>query len=145
MRVVDSLVTAAVCALLLYGAVWDAKRRLIPNLVPVTLGIIGIMLVFAPAVSYWQIPLSERIAGFALPTVTLLILHTLKKPVGGGDLKLTAALGFLLGLTHFAAVYALGGGMALVWAAVKRQKSVPLATFLFPGVTLWLTVILFVR
>lgn len=123
---------------MLFGAIWDARKRIIPDLVPIALGILGIITVFIPAISIWHVPLSVRIAGFALPTASLLILHMLGKPVGGGDFKLSAALGFLLGLSQFAFVYAIGCILAVIWAVVKKQKSVPLAVFLAIGVVVCL-------
>lgn len=138
MAAVDIFVGVSVCLILLCGAIWDARRRIIPDFVPIALGALGLILVIVPDISYWQVPLLERIAGLALPTATMLILHLLKKPVGGGDFKLSAALGFLLGLTQFAVAFVIGGVMALIWAAVKKQKSAPLAVFLAIGVAVCL-------
>lgn len=138
MDAADFIAGAFVCLVLLYGALCDARTRIIPDRVPIALGIIGLFTCLAPGNSIWQIPLSERIAGFALPTAIMLVLYLLKKPVGGGDLKLSAALGFLLGLTQFAMAYAIGGVIALVWAGIRKQKSVPLAVFLAIGVVICL-------
>lgn len=134
MGTADIMFTAVVLLFLLYGAVWDAKKRIIPDTVPVMLSVLGITAIFSRDIVLWQVPLFERIAGFAIPTAAMLVLYFIKKPVGGGDLKLSAALGFLLGLTQFAIAYAIGGVIALVWAAVKKQKSVPLGVFLSIGV-----------
>jgi Flp pilus assembly protein protease CpaA len=136
--IADSTVFVIVFLLLLYGAIWDAWKRIIPDIVHIALLMIGIAAVFAPANSIWSIPLFERMAGFALPVATMFTLHLLKGPVGGGDFKLSAVLGFLLGLTQFAAAYAIGGVTALVWAWIRKQKSVPLGTFLAIGVVLCL-------
>jgi leader peptidase (prepilin peptidase)/N-methyltransferase len=135
---IDILLGVIILSFMGYAAIWDAKKRIIPNLVPIMLLALGIAAVFLPKDSYWYVPLLSRVAGFALPTITLLVLHFLKKPVGGGDFKLSAALGFLLGLHYFAVAYLIGGMAALVWAKVKKQKSVPLAVFLMIGVVVCL-------
>ena len=138
MRLVDILLGANILLLMGYAAIWDAKCRIIPNIAPAALMALGIAAAFLPSDSYWAIPLLNRVAGFALPTVTLLTLHFLKKPVGGGDFKLCAALGVLLGLHFFAIAYLIGGIVAVVWARMKKQKSVPLAVFLMIGVVICL-------
>jgi prepilin signal peptidase PulO-like enzyme (type II secretory pathway) len=69
----------------------------------------------------------------------MLILHLHGKPVGGGDFKLSAALGLFLGLPQFAIAYTIGGVIAVVWACIKKEKSVPLAVFLAIGTILCLS------
>jgi prepilin signal peptidase PulO-like enzyme (type II secretory pathway) len=137
-HVTDSLVCVIVSIFLLYGAIWDARKRIIPDIVPIALFFIGIAAVFAPGDSMWNIPLSGRIAGFALPAFAMLFLYSCGKPVGGGDMKLSVTLGFLLGLTQFAIAYAIGGVIALAWAGIRKQKTVPLGTFLAIGVAVCL-------
>ncbi len=129
----DILLGGNILLLMICAAVWDVRKRIIPNIIPALLLAIGFSSSFLSGLYYWSIPLSERIAGFALPAITMLLLHFLKKPVGGGDFKLSAALGFVLGLPRFAVAYAVGGVIALVWALIKKQKSVPLAAFLAIG------------
>jgi Flp pilus assembly protein protease CpaA len=131
---VDILIGVYTLLLMWCAALRDAREREIPDMAPAMLMILGIASAFLPDHSYWAIPLPDRVAGFALPTAALYILYRLNKPVGGGDLKLCAALGLLLGLPRFAAVYLVGGVIALVWALVKKEKSVPLAVFLAIGV-----------
>jgi leader peptidase (prepilin peptidase)/N-methyltransferase len=129
----DCFLGINILLLMACAALWDVKKRIIPNIVPALLLGIGFSSSFLPEQFYWSVPLSERIAGCTLPAATLLILHFLKKPVGGGDFKLSAALGFVLGLPRFALAYAVGGAIALIWALIRRQKSVPLAAFLAIG------------
>ena len=130
----DVFIGITVCALLFYGAIWDARKRVIPDLVPISIFIISAITIVLPPSSFWHIPPSERVAGFILPAGVMLLLYALGKPVGGGDFKLSAALGLLLGLKQFALAYAVGGVIALIWALVKKRKSVPLAVFLAIGV-----------
>ena len=138
MMIVDGTIGLSVILLMAYGAIWDARKRIIPDIVPALLLFIGFAALFISGYSFWSIPLSDKMAGFVIPTMTMLTLQLFKKPVGGGDIKLSAALGFLLGLKLFAAVFTVGSILALVWALIRKQKSVPLGTFLAIGVVICL-------
>ena len=75
-------------SLLLVGAIFDCQKRLIPNTICALITIVG-LLVFHPA------QLMGPLA--ALP----LLAAAMHKPgsIGGGDIKFTAASGFVLGIT----------------------------------------------
>lgn len=114
---------------LLWAAFMDWKKRIIPDWIWISILLIG-------GVSAFLFPepaLPERIAGFLLPGVCLLLLAVKYSGVGGGDVKLTAALGFCFGLNALAAILFFALLPALVYAAATRQRSVPLAVFLCIG------------
>lgn len=119
-------------ALLLAAAVWDMKKREIPDLVPLALlpvGCIGISLSSLPA----------ALLGAVLTALPYLIAAVAVKrggfSIGGGDIKLMAGCGFVLGVwggivqsivSLMAAVIA-----GAVIAAMKKKKyhevQIPLA------------------
>jgi leader peptidase (prepilin peptidase)/N-methyltransferase len=114
---------------LLWAAFMDWKKRLIPDWTWFSIILIG-------GVSAFLFPepaLPERIAGFLLPGACLLFLAMKYDGVGGGDVKLTAALGFCFGLNALAAIFFFALFPALVYGLVTRQRSVPLAVFLCIG------------
>lgn len=114
---------------LLWAAFMDWKKRIIPDWTWIIILAIG-------GVSAFLFPeptLPERIAGFLLPGVCLLLLAVKYGGVGGGDIKLTAALGFYFGLNALAGILFFALLPALVYAAATRQRSVPLAVFLCIG------------
>jgi leader peptidase (prepilin peptidase)/N-methyltransferase len=53
--------------------------------------------------------------------------------VGGGDIKLTSAIGFCFGLNALAVILFAALLPACIYAKATRQRSVPLATFLCIG------------
>jgi len=77
--------------------------------------------------------LAQRIAGLLLPGVCLLFLAVKYGGVGGGDVKLTAALGYCFGLNALAAILFFALPPACIYTAMTRQRSVPLAVFLCIG------------
>jgi len=114
---------------LLWAAFMDWKKRIIPDWTWISILLIG-------GVSAFLFPepaLAQRIAGLLLPGVCLLFLAVKYGGVGGGDIKLTAALGFCFGLSALAAILFFALLPAFVYAAATRQKSVPLAVFLCIG------------
>lgn len=114
---------------LLWAAVTDYRKRTIPDWTWIVLLLIGIMSAFlSPAPT-----LFERIAGFLLSGLSLLILAVMYGGVGGGDIKLTAALGFCFGLSGLAFILFFALVPALIYTSVTKQKSIPLAVFLCMG------------
>lgn len=118
-------------ALLLAAAVWDMKKREIPDLVPLALlpvGCIGISLSSLPA-----------LLGAVLTALPYLIAAVAVKrggfSIGGGDIKLMAGCGFVLGVwggimqsivSLMAAVIA-GAVIAAVKKKKYREVQIPLA------------------
>lgn len=118
------------CAVpLLWAAVTDYKKRIIPEWTWTAILLIGIVsAIFLP-----ELPLYERIAGFLLPGLCLMFLAMKYGGVGGGDIKLTAAMGFTLGLNTLAVILLFALFPAYIYARVTKQRSVPLAVFLCTG------------
>jgi leader peptidase (prepilin peptidase)/N-methyltransferase len=114
---------------LLLAAVTDLRKRIIPDWTWIAILLIGVASAFL--LSYPT--LVQRIAGFLLPGLCLLLLAMKYGGVGGGDIKLTAAMGFCFGLNALAAILFFAMLPACVYAKVTRNKSVPLAVFLFLG------------
>lgn len=118
------------CAIpLLWAAVMDFKKRIIPDWTWIAILLTGLASAFslpAPA-------LYERIAGFLVPGLCLLFLAMKYGGVGGGDIKLTVAIGFAFGLNTLAAILLLAMLPACIYSRVTKQKSVPLAVFLCTG------------
>jgi len=114
---------------LLWAAFMDWKKRIIPDWTWITILAIG-------GVSAFLFPepaLPERIAGFLLPGICLLLLALIYGGVGGGDIKLTAALGFCFSLNALAAILFFALPPACIYAKATRQRNVPLAVFLCIG------------
>lgn len=128
------LQAALFIALLLAASILDCRTRLIPNTLCALIGAAG-LLQFSPA----------RLPGVlaALP----LLIAAMGKPgsMGGGDIKLTAAAGLVLGLGGGLAGLFLGLALALMFHGALRVRarlcrkartlpaSLPLAPFLSLG------------
>ncbi|NLI93109.1 MAG: prepilin peptidase [Peptococcaceae bacterium] len=122
--------TLLLCSVpILWAAVTDYRKRIIPDWTWITILAIG-------GVSAFLLPSPtplERILGFLLPGLSLFILALKYGGVGGGDIKLSAAMGFCFGLHALAAILFLALLPACVYAKATRQESVPLAVFLAIG------------
>jgi len=118
------------CAIpILWAAVTDFRKRIIPDWTWIAILLIG-------GVSAFMLPyptLLERIAGFLLPGLCLFLLAMKYGGVGGGDIKLTAAMGFCFGLYSLATILFFALIPACIYAKATKQKNVPLAVFLNIG------------
>jgi len=118
------------CAVpLLWAAVTDYRKRLIPDWTWISILLIGLISAFlctTPA-------LYERIAGFFVPGLCLLFLAMKYGGVGGGDIKMTAVMGFTFGLNTLAVILLFALLPACIYAKATTQRSVPLAVFLCVG------------
>nr|WP_312577767.1 A24 family peptidase [Sedimentibacter sp.] len=118
------------CAVpLTWAAVTDYKKRMIPDWTWIAILLIGIVsAIFLPTSALY-----ERITGFLLPGLCLLFLAMKYGGVGGGDIKLTASMGFTFGLNTLAVILLFALFPACIYARVTKQRSVPLAVFLCTG------------
>jgi leader peptidase (prepilin peptidase)/N-methyltransferase len=132
---------ALLCAVpLLWAAMTDLKKRIIPDWTWIAILLIGIVSAFlspTPA-------LYERIAGSLIPGLCLLLLAVKYGGVGGGDIKLTAAAGFCFGLNALAFILFFALIPACIYAAATRQRSIPLAVFLCIGFFIYAGVLLII-
>lgn len=120
------------CAVpILWAAISDYRRRIIPDWTWIAVLLIGGVSAFLFNTPY--IALSSRILGFTLPFMTLLILAVKYGGVGGGDIKLMAAMGFSFGLYGVIVILFFALIPAYAYGKVTKQKSVPLAVFLCIG------------
>src|SRR5262245_9305823 len=102
---VSQLCVLAAC--LATAAGWDLLRRRIPNSVTVATGALGLA---AAAMSGSAVVFGQAVAGAGL-LFALLYVAWRKRWIGGGDVKLGAALGTWLG--PIGGIYALCVGVAL--------------------------------
>lgn len=112
------IATAAFCALLVAASCWDVLRLRIPNVIPLALVLLfALRLVIAPGV---PAPLDHLLA-MGLALLVLLPVYALNM-LGGGDVKLLAAVALWLGKDQLAALLILvgivGGLFALLWLAL---------------------------
>ncbi len=118
------------CAVpIMWAAITDLKKRIIPDWTWIVLCLIGI-------ISAFLLPypdLIERIAGLLIPGLCLLLLAVKYGGVGGGDIKLTAAMGFCFGLYALVFILFFSLPPALIYSKATRQRSIPLAVFLCIG------------
>lgn len=114
---------------ILWAAVTDYRKRIIPDWTWIAIVLVGGVSAFLLS----DPTLVQRIAGFLLPGFCLLFLAMKYGGVGGGDIKLTAALGFCFGLYGLTAILFFAVIPACIYARIIRQRSVPLAVFLCVG------------
>ena len=122
--------------LLMAASVWDLRKRIIPDSICILIALTG-LINFSPV----------KFLGI-LAALPLLIAALIKEGgMGGGDIKLTAASGFVLGLPAGIAGLILALSMVLFWhlslrvaCKIKRRKpsvaketAFPLAPFLGIG------------
>ncbi len=122
--------------LLILASVWDLRKREIPDTLNTLLFCTG-LLSFAP----------DKLAGILLGLPLLIAALGKKGGMGGGDIKFTAAAGFVLGLPVGTAGLILGLSAAILYHlaiyAIRKlnsmklpaasQTSLPLAPFLSAG------------
>lgn len=126
------------CAIpILWAAITDFRKRIIPDWTWIAIVLFG-------GISAFLLPyptLPQRIVGFLLPSICLFILAIKYGGVGGGDIKLTSAMGFCFGLNGLAAILFFALLPAYIYAKATRQKSVPLAVFLCIGFFVYMGVL----
>lgn len=115
------------------GAVWDARKREIPNFVSLLLLCSGVL-----AIAVYHQSWLDRIVGSLLTGVVMLVVSLTAGGLGGGDIKqcscLVLAMGLIAGLYAILYAFLLAGIVLLVRKARKMGKdSVPMAVFLALG------------
>ena len=116
---------------IVWAAVTDFRKRIIPDWTWIAVLLIGGVSAFLFNTPY--VPLIERILGLLLPGLSLLFLAVKYGGVGGGDIKLTAAMGFCFGLYGIVTILFFALIPACIYAKVTKQESIPLAVFLCVG------------
>lgn len=115
------------------GAVWDARKREIPNFVSLLLLCSGVL-----AIAVYHQSWLDRIIGLLLTGILMLIVSLTVGGLGGGDIKecasLVFAMGLVSGLYAILCAFLLAGIVLLVRKAWRMGKdSVPMAVFLVFG------------
>lgn len=122
--------------LLLVALVWDIRKRIIPDTICITIAVLG-LLTFHPA----------KLLGALLGLPFLIAALVKEDGMGGGDVKLAAASGFVLGLPTACAGTIMGLSVLLLWYIAVRvvcrakkiatplelQTAIPLVPFLSIG------------
>lgn len=136
----ELLVSISLCSLLIIITVSDIKYMIIPDKVLLVFaGLFLILRIVFPLDPWWN-PIIGGAVGFLL---LLLIAIASKGQMGGGDIKLFAVLGILLGwkyvlLALFFATF-LGGTIGIVLLAtgkVTRKQTIPFGPFIACGTIL---------
>lgn len=116
------LLRAAACGVLVAIALADGRSRVIPNRLNLALALVG-----ALYAALGGAPLGGALLGAACVAGPMLLLClAMPGAFGGGDIKLAAAAGLLLGwrrmlLAFFLAL--LGGGAYAVWLLLTRRAT----------------------
>lgn len=112
-----------VTILLLQIAYIDHKTMKIPDKLNFALGVCGLV----SCIQNTDITITDRIFGFSIISVPLYILClVIPEAFGGGDIKLTAVMGFYLGWKRMLAgaylSFLIGGVQAIWLLATKRLR-----------------------
>lgn len=114
-------------AVITYGAVYDAKYRIIPNMVP-------IIIMLTKAATGENLP--EAAFSLVLIILCLGISHyVFKVEIPGGDFKLICSLTWNLGIFKCAVCLLLVFAIALPVCLIRKEKSFPLCTYTSPVFT----------
>ena len=116
---------------MIWAVVTDMKKRIIPDWTWIAVLLIGCVSAFFFVTH--NISLPERIIGLVLPGLCLLIIAVKYGGVGGGDIKLMAAMGFCFGVIGLAMILLFAVVPACIYSFVTKQRSVPFAVFLCTG------------
>lgn len=126
---------------MIYAAVTDIKKRIIPDWTWIAVLLIGGVSAFFFKTPY--LSLTERILGFVLPGLSSLIIAVKYGGIGGGDIKLMASMGFGFGMFGLAVILLFAAIPACIYSLVTKQRSVPLAVFLCIGFSAYLALTLY--
>jgi prepilin peptidase CpaA len=117
----------AVAATAALSAAIDVRTRRIPNAITLSAACLGLVLA---AIGWSRLSIGASLAGFAIGMLLMLPGHMLGR-TGGGDVKLFAALGTMLGpsaiFVAFLYTAICGGVLALGYAAVRGRLQATLS------------------
>ncbi|MDG5786860.1 prepilin peptidase [Evansella sp. AB-P1] len=133
----ELLIALALISLLMIITVSDLKTMLIPNKIVAFFFVLFIVLRFIEPLSPWWDSIVGSVVGF---TILLLLAIVSKGGMGGGDIKLFAVLGIVLGLQgtlltlFFASLLgAIIGGIGLIIKKTKKGVPIPFGPFIAAG------------
>ncbi|MFD2168999.1 prepilin peptidase [Tumebacillus lipolyticus] len=132
----DAIVRCSLCGLLLILTITDLRSMTIPNriLYPGSLILFSMRLFIHPE-PWWQYPL-----GFICGGLIVTLLGLIANGMGGGDIKLFAVIGMVLGIPgvllvlFFACLWGSLIGLPLRWSGViKPRQQIPFGPFILLG------------
>lgn len=109
-----------------FAALWDFRHRIIPDWT--------VFLIFSCAVlnfALGQMPLLPSVFGVTAVGIPLLITASREDGIGGGDVKLCAALAALLGIEKMLLLLILALLSLTVSGKLRKKKSLPFAPFVW--------------
>ena len=112
------------------AAYQDAKRRIIPNWTAVLVALCALLKHAAGSISWIKMLGSGIAIG-----VLLLAFSLATNGAGGGDIKLCAALGVLLGFQETLSLIILALTLLILCGKLQRQRTLPFAPFLWIAFT----------
>ncbi len=130
-QLIYSAVMLTICYIL---AIIDIKYRIIPNeLIILMLTIGAISIIFGVT----GVSLINGVIGFFAATITFIVPFVWGGKIGGGDVKLAAAVGFLTGVSGVFHVIALMGVLVIAYCIFQKNtlwgtlnSYVPMAPFI---------------
>ena len=136
---VETLLFSIFCSVLIVMAFIDLDTMIIPDRIHVIIIFIGISLAFVS-----EMAINERIIGFFSVSLVLMLASIISKGgIGGGDIKLMAVSGFVLGYKLILIGFLMGAILASVYGIIvskgKRENMkmrIPLGPFLALGMIL---------
>jgi len=106
------------------AAVLDFRRRIIPNWTVLLIFCCAILNIAAGALT-----LQEAVLGTVVTGAIFLLTAMHRNGIGGGDVKLCAALGAVLGLERMLFLTVLALLALVIGGKINKQNSMPLAPF----------------
>lgn len=133
----ETIIYSALFSILLVIGMIDYKHYIIPNGLVIALALLGIVHMFLDTQNTFR-----YIIGFFVASVILLLIAVVTRgKMGGGDIKLMAAAGLLLGWQKILLALLLGsvvgaviGITLMLFKIIKREQMIPFGPFLAVGI-----------
>lgn len=133
----ELLIAWSLISLLIIVFISDICFMLVPDKILSVFSVIFLILrIIKPLTPWW-----ESLAGASIAFVLLLVIAVISNGgMGGGDIKLYAVLGFVLGVEHVLTSFifatfigAIVGLIGMAIGVVERKKPIPFAPFIVIG------------
>jgi len=126
------------------ATIFDIKRRIIPNFVPIILTLIGLIRILHSLENKEII--FDAIAGLILSTAVCLLCKVISRSgLGMGDVKLIISLGLLLGVSNMSIVLLVTCISSFVFGVIQlillhkdKDSTFPFAPFITIGIVVWM-------
>lgn len=126
------------------ATIFDIKRRIIPNFVPIILILMGLIRILHSLENKELI--FDAIAGLILSTAVCLLCKVISRSgLGMGDVKLIISLGLLLGVSNMSIVLLVTCVSSFVFGAIQlillhkdKDSTFPFAPFITVGIAVWM-------